>query len=369
MNMGGPASEPEVGPFLGRLFGDREIIDLGRLQNILGPFISKRRTPKITQQYKQIDFSPIRRWTELQGEEMAKRLDKIRPESAPHKPYVMFRYADPLTEDTLMQMERDGVERAVAFSQYPQFSCTTAGSSLNHLWRELGRLGMSEEFKWSIIDRWYEHPKFIQAVAHRIHLGMKQFTADTAPDDVIIMFSAHSLPMRVVERGDAYPSEVAATVSRVMELVHRDYGYGSRHILCWQSKVGPLPWLTPSTGDSIKGLGRQGHKNVLVVPIAFTSDHIETLFEIDIEYAEDAEKAGIEQFKRAPSLNDEPLLFDAMAEIAATHLDSQLPASPQYALNCPQCVNPMCRTIVNPAAPYENMRSKAGFDTRSLDTK
>merc|ERR1719238_2003433 len=127
--------------------------------------------------------------------------------------------------------------------------------------------------------------------------------------------------MMVVNRGDAYTGEVAATVGAVMDELRRgstededeDGAVPNRHVLAWQSKVGFLPWMGPSTSDVIKGYGRQGHRNVLIVPIAFTSDHVETLFEIDIEYAEEAEKAGIEMFKRAPSLNGSKTFQAALA--------------------------------------------------------
>lgn len=251
-------------------------------------------------------------------------------------------------------MKADGMTRAVAFSQYPQFSCTTTGSSLNHLWRELERMNMTNDFKWSLIDRWHEHPLFISAVCKRIGMAMEKFPANER-DKVIIVFSAHSLPMRVVNRSDPYPQEVGATVGRVMS----ELGYSNRYMLAWQSQVGPLPWLGPQTGEVIQGFGRQGHKHILVVPIAFTSDHVETLFEIDIEYAEVAKEAGITHFHRSPSLNDEPIIFDAMADLVKTHLATGEVHTPQYPLNCAGCVNPMCRSIRNPIKPYTKLRDQA----------
>lgn len=338
----------------------------------LGPLISKRRTPKIEEQYRSIGGSPIRKWTQKQGEMMVQRLDKMSPQTAPHKFYICFRYADPLTSEALQQMKDDGMERAVAFSQYPQFSCTTTGSSLNHLWRELNRMQLDRTFRWSVLDRWSEHPGFIAAVAKRIGMGLDQF----APEDrskVIIVFSAHSLPMRVVARGDAYPQEVGATVARVMDLLRAQQQKPSspstssssasssssavnRYMLAWQSQVGPLPWLSPQTGEVLEGLGRQGHKHVLVVPIAFTSDHVETLFEIDQEYKEVAHKAGITHFHRSPSLNDEPLIADAMAQLVADHLAREEVCTTQYAFNCSGCTNPICRSICNPIKPYTKVR-------------
>merc|ERR1719456_133032 len=131
--------------------------------------------------------------------------------------------------------------------------------------------------------------------------------------------------MMVVNRGDAYTGEVAATVSAVMNELRQPadgMGVSNRHVLAWQSKVGFLPWMGPSTSDVLAGLGKQGHKHVLAVPIAFTSDHIETLYEIDIEYAEEAEEAGIEQFKSAPSLNGSKTFQAALADLVAQHLKS-----------------------------------------------
>ncbi|OQR90955.1 ferrochelatase, mitochondrial precursor [Achlya hypogyna] len=369
LNMGGPATLPEVPGFLKNLFSDPEIIPLGPFQGILSDVISKRRSPKIADQYAAIGGgSPIGHWTNHQGDAMCKILDEIRPESAPHKHYAMFRYANPLTEAALKQMKDDGAERAIAFSQYPQWSCTTTGSSMNHLWRELKRLNMGETFQWSLIDRWNTHPGYIAALAQRVKIGLEQF----APEDrnkVVIMFSAHSVPMKVVYKGDPYTKEIASTSEHVM----RHLGLPNTHILSWQSKgtflllkastnyflVGYLPWMGPSTSDVIKGLARQGHKHVMAVPVAFTSDHIETLFEIDIEYAEEAHEAGIEHFKRSPSLNDEPLLAQAMADLVKDHLDSKTLHSAAYPLNCPQCDNPTCRSIMNPIKPYARLRDVA----------
>lgn len=355
MNMGGPATPEETGPFLQRLFSDGEIIQLGPLQNTLGPFIAKRRTPKITEQYQAIGGSPIRKWTEIQGAEMVRKLDILSPSTAPHKFYVAFRYADPLTEETVDAMVKDGVQRAVAFSQYPQYSCTTTGSSLNHLWRTLQKKQVSDRITWSVIDRWPTHPTFIKAVANRVQMGLAQLPNEEARRKAILLFSAHSLPMRVVNRGDPYAQEVGATVSHVVQAL----GHNNPYILSWQSQVGPLPWLGPQTGSVLEGLGKQGHENVVVVPIAFTSDHVETLWEIDREYRHVAHQAGVKNFVLAPSLNDEPLLSDAQAEIVSSHLSSGAVCSPQYPLNCAMCVNPMCRTILNPVKPYQKMRDEA----------
>lgn len=286
-------------------------------------------------------------------------MDKLRPESAPHKSYVAFRYADPLTDTALLEMKKDGVERAVAFSQFPQWSCTTTGSSLNELWREVRRLNLESAFKWSIIDRFPTHPTFIKAVTERVEERLADFPSEADRRKAVLLFSAHSVPMKVVEKGDPYVGEVAATVRAVMDRLQgggessgttpRRPSNGNKHVLAWQSKVGYLPWMAPSTADAIEHLAKQGHKNVLVVPVAFTSDHIETLFEVDIEYRHLAKEKGIEQFLLTRGLNDSPTFVAALAEILSAHLDAQVNYSPQYKMRCLTCEKPQCRGILGAA--------------------
>jgi ferrochelatase len=155
---------PETGEFLSRLFHDGDLIPLP-FQSALAPLIAKRRTPKIEKQYADIGGgSPILKWTRIQGEGMVKLLDEMSPETAPHKAYVAFRYANPLTETCLDEMKRDGVTRAVAFTQYPQYSCSTTGSSLNEMWKQTQSLvkeGQEQNIEWSVIDRWGVNEGFV----------------------------------------------------------------------------------------------------------------------------------------------------------------------------------------------------------------
>lgn len=354
MNLGGPKSLDEVNPFLLKLFADREIIQLPA-QNWLGPFIANRRTKSVQKNYQDIGGgSPILDWTEEQGRGMCERLDVMSPETAPHRFYVAFRYIDPTSEDALRRMKEDGVARAVAFTQYPQFSCATTGSSLNELWRAAKSVGLAGDFEWSVIDRWPVHPTFVEAMTETVAQGLAEFS-DEDREDVLIVFSAHSLPMSVVNRGDAYPAEVGATTHEVMKRL----GYAYEYLVSYQSEVGPVPWLGPSTESVIEELGAKKRKNVLIVPIAFTSDHIETLHELDIEYGELAHEAGIANYVRAPALNGMPRFQDALAEIVAEHLKSGEACTKQYGLRCPGCVNPQCRNILNPVAPYKRTNVSA----------
>jgi ferrochelatase len=354
LNLGGPKTLEEVRPFLLELFRDREIIQLP-FQPWLGPFIAKRRTRGVQELYEEIGGgSPILHWTEVQGRGMVERLDRLSPETAPHEFYVAFRYIEPTSEDALRQMKADGVKRAVAFTQYQQFSCATTGSSLNELWRAAGRLGLSRDFAWSVIDRWPTHPSFVEAMTRTVEQGLEKFPEEDR-DDVLLLFSAHSLPLSIIDRGDPYPQEVGASVHEVL----KEGGFENEYILSYQSEVGPVRWLGPSTERVIEDLGAKGRENVLVVGIAFTSDHIETLSEIDIEYADLARKVGITRFERAPAFNDDPLFQDALADIVLEHLERGEACSSQYGFRCPGCVNPQCRNILNPVAPYRRSPVKA----------
>ncbi|KAI0344839.1 ferrochelatase [Trametopsis cervina] len=341
MNMGGPSTVAETHDFLKNLFSDGDLIPLP-FQSILAPWIARRRTPQIEKQYTDIGGgSPILKYTRLQGERMAALLDELHPETAPHKAYVAFRYAQPLTQETAKELKRDGVKRAVAFTQYPQYSCSTTGSSLNELYRR-GKTGeLGEGMEWSVIDRWGTHPGFVEAMALNVERALQKFPSSTR-HEAVILFSAHSLPMSVVNRGDPYVAEVAASVSAVMARL----GHSNPYRLVWQSQVGPSAWMGMQTGDAIKGLARLGHKSAVLVPIAFTSDHIETLYELDLEYVHEGKKLGMD-VQRAEALNDSPVFIRALADLASAHLHDYAagrigPSSVQLGLRCPGCTNATC---------------------------
>lgn len=352
------------------LQADADLIPLGRFQPYLGPLIARRRTPKIQKQYAEIGGgSPIRKWSEYQCEEMCKLLDKMSPETAPHKPYVAFRYAAPLTETMYTQMLADGFGngkggRAVAFTQYPQYSCSTTGSSLNELWKWRNRLegkragGEVEPagaIEWSVIDRWPTHSGLVEAFAQNIEAQLKTYPEEKRKE-VVLLFSAHSLPMDVVNRGkfsvlkglelfqcllnclrpgDPYPAEVAATVHAVMQRLK----FSNPYRLCWQSQVGPKAWLGAQTQDTVMEYVKRGQSDLILVPIAFTSDHIETLYELDLEVMHEANSPGV---KRAESLNGNPVFIQALADIAHAHLKKGEPCSAQMTLRCQGCKSERC---------------------------
>ncbi|KAG5893088.1 hypothetical protein JTB14_029483 [Gonioctena quinquepunctata] len=339
VNMGGPERVDQVHDYLHRIMTDRDMIQLPIAQDYLGPWIAKRRTPEVQKKYQEIGGgSPILKWTRLQGKLLCEMLDKESPETAPHKPYVAFRYVHPFTEDAFTEMEKDEVQHAVIFSQFPQYSCATSGSSFNEIYKYFKKRSTPLKMKMTVIDRWPTHPLLAKCFADNIRKELQQIPEDKR-NEAIILFSAHSLPLKAVNRGDPYPSEVGATVHQVMQ----ELNFSQPYQLVWQSKVGPLPWLGPMTDEAIKDYVKQGKKTLIVVPIAFVNEHIETLHELDIEYCKDlAKEVGVEIIRRVPAPNDHPLFIQALCDVVKSHIKNRIPVSPKFLNRCPHCVNSNC---------------------------
>lgn len=339
INMGGPEKIDQVEGYLQRVLTDSDLVQFPFAQKRFGMWIAKRRTPEVIKKYEEIGGgSPILKWTKLQGKLLCDNLDKLSPDTAPHKPYVAFRYASPYTDNALEELEKDGVEHAILFSQYPQYCCATTGSSFNEIYRYFERKGVPSGMKLSVIDRWSTDSYLARCFADNI---IKEL--DTIPKikkkDVIILFSAHSIPLKAVNRGDPYPSEVGATVHQVMGELSFKYAYR----IVWQSKVGPIPWLGPMTDEAIKDYVKQGKKTFVVVPIAFVNEHIETLHELDIEYCKDlAKDVGVDVIRRVPAPNDHPMFIEGITNIVLNHLNTNTLASPKFLKRCPHCINESC---------------------------
>lgn len=339
LNMGGPETTDQVSDYLLRIMTDTDMIQFPFFGDRIGPWIAKRRTEEVQNKYKEIGGgSPILKWTKKQGELLVNKLDKMSPETGPHKYYVAFRYVPPFTTETFKEIEKDGVERAVIFSQYPQYSCATSGSSINEIYKYYKEHQIPNKLKLSLIERWASHPLLAKTFADLITKELKQFPEEKRRE-VIILFSAHSLPMKTVQRGDSYPYEVGSTVQQVME----ELNFSNPYHLVWQSKVGPLPWLGPFTDDALKSYVKKGFKNFILVPIAFVNEHIETLHEMDIEYCHDLKKEiGAEEIRRCPAPNDHPMFIEALADIVNTHLKSGIRVNPKFLHRCPHCTNKNC---------------------------
>lgn len=307
LQMGGPDSLEAVKPFLLNLFSDREIIKIGPawLQPLIARMIVRRRAPKVAEKYREIGGkSPIRELTQAQADALSKEL------GIPC--YVGMRYWHPFTTDTLPRLRKDGVKKLVVLSLYPHYSRATSGSSLNDLTRCLADL--DGDFEVIRIPHFYDHPLYIQALAEKIEAGLATFSDRSK---VQLLFSAHSLPQSFIDEGDPYLDHIQTTVRLVMER----FADVSHH-LAFQSRAGPVKWLEPSTDDKLKELAADGCKELLVVPLSFVSDHIETLHEIDIEYAEEAHTLGISTFRRIESLNSSPTFINCLADLVRTALQS-----------------------------------------------
>ncbi|MGI2904539.1 ferrochelatase [Tolypothrix sp. VBCCA 56010] len=316
LNLGGPDKLEDVGPFLYNLFSDPEIIRLpfSWLQRPLAWLIASRRTQKSQENYKQIGGgSPLRRITEAQGEALKEQLQALGQEA---NIYVGMRYWHPYTEEAIAQLTQDNIEHLVILPLYPQFSISTSGSSfrlLDKLWQQDPKL---QPIEYKVIPSWYKQPSYLQAMAELIAQELDQFPN---PDSVHVFFSAHGVPKNYVEEaGDPYQQEIEECTALIMQTLNRP----NEHTLAYQSRVGPVEWLQPYTEDALKELGATGVKDLVVVPISFVSEHIETLQEIDIEYREVAEESGIENFRRVPAPNTHPLFIRALADLVLDALES-----------------------------------------------
>ena len=333
LNMGGPQNKDEIHPYLKELFQDRELLKLP-FQKILGRIIAWRRTPKIQERYEEIgQYSPTKKIMDDQCLEISKKLDTIRPESAPHLCVSGFRYCSPRTGE--MISEHKNAEKIILFSQYPQHSCSTSGSSLCDAYRWLDHQG-NQDFrdKISVIDQWWDRDDYSELWAMLIKRKFEEMkNAHGLQDNEIrIIYSAHSLPESYcLEKGDKYNEEIQSSMNRIEEVL-KSWGLNHEGALAWQSKVGPqrTEWLTPSTPTVI---AETKQKAILMVPIAFTTDHIETLDEIDIEfrgYADDV----VDHFERVDCFNMEEKFIELCTRLVSEHMDSEYDS---YIRPC--CVN------------------------------
>jgi protoporphyrin/coproporphyrin ferrochelatase len=313
LNLGGPEQLEDVRPFLFNLFSDPEIIRLPFvwLQKPLAWLISSSRSKKSQENYKLIGGgSPLLRITQEQGQALQAALQQKGQDA---QIYVGMRYWHPFTEEAIARIKRDNVTRLVILPLYPQFSISTSGSSfrlLSKIWQEDPAL--QRQVDYTVIPSWYKRSGYLRAMADLIAEQLDQFDE---PEKAHVFFSAHGVPLSYVEEaGDPYQKEIEDCTELIMQTLDRP----NAHTLAYQSRVGPVEWLKPYTEETIEELAAEGIKNLLVVPISFVSEHIETLQEIDMEYREVAEHAGIENFRRVPALNTHPTFIDDLADMVVS---------------------------------------------------
>jgi len=310
LNLGGPDSLDAVEPFLFNLFSDPDIIDFPGsflFRKRLAKLISTRRAPMVRKQYEKIGGkSPLKEYTLKQAALLEERLN----ERFPAKVYAAMRYWKPSTEETLDEIAKEGITKVILLPLYPQYSKATTESSVKEWEKQLGLRGDSLRLETELVESYYDFPQYVEAFVDRVNEGLERFPAEVR-QDIHIVFSAHGTPMKLVRQGDPYSGHIKQTVDAIM----LQGAYSQKSSLCYQSKVGPLKWLTPSTPDMIRELASQGAKYMVIVPVAFASDHLETLFELGIEYRHVAKEAGVEQYEVTTGLNDSPLFIDALARL------------------------------------------------------
>jgi ferrochelatase len=317
LNLGGPDSLDAVEPFLYNLFCDPFIIDLplGFLfRKPLAWRISTKRTKEARHIYQQIGGkSPLLDLTQQQAQALERRLNEF----GNYKVVIAMRYWHPFTAEAMQQVRACGATSMVLLSLYPQYSRTTTTSSLAE-WKRLAPKHGVDKIPTRIIPSYHTDANYITAVAENLQRCLQENWQpnETTPH---ILFSAHGVPVSVIERGDPYQMQIEETVRLVMEAIRHSHP----HIICYQSKVGRAEWLRPSTEDTIKNLAAKGVKDMLVVPIAFVSDHSETLYELDILLRGVAEKAGVKTYVRMPSLNSSPRFINALAELVRKKMKKQ----------------------------------------------
>lgn len=313
--LGGPDSLEAIEPFLFNLFCDPDIIDfpfarIGRKP--LAKLISSTRARKVQHHYATIGGgSPIRRFTEQQARALQRKLAESGLNA---RCFVAMRYWHPFTAQAIEQLKAAECAEVVLLPLYPHYSSTTTGSSLNE-WRRVFR----EALPVHCVEPFYRHELYLQALVEKIDETLARFADPERPE---IVFSAHSVPVAVIEKGDPYQHQIEETV----ELLMQRGGWRNHHRLCYQSKVGASKWLQPSLHTALRELATQKDCEVCIVPVSFVSDHVETLGEIDHEARAEAAKLGIKRFEMTSGLNDSPTFIAALADLVGAAIGVDLPS-------------------------------------------
>ncbi|MCI5165265.1 MAG: ferrochelatase [Candidatus Electrothrix sp. GM3_4] len=312
LNMGGPEKQQDVRPFLYNLFSDRQIIRLGPalLQKPIAAMIARRRAPVSMENYQKIGGgSPLTRITA----EQAQALELSLADEGMFLVRSCMRYWPPFADVVLQEMVDAGVSELIALPLYPHYCRATTGSSFSDLKRQNARIGLNLPIRE--IRSWPAEPEYINALVARIREGLALF-ADNEQEAVQLVYSAHSLPKKIIDQGDPYVDEIQCTIAAIEKQLDR------QGKLCFQSRSGPVEWLEPGTPDMLKQLAGQGCENILMVPIAFVSDHIETIYEIDMLYKDQAEELGM-RLESTRGLNDDPQFIKALRALVLRAVRSE----------------------------------------------
>jgi ferrochelatase len=330
--MGGPEKLDDVQPFLYNLFSDPDIIKLpfsAIFQKPLAYRISTSRLDEAKHNYSQMGGgSPILKFSQAQADALQAELENRGYGKLPV--YIAMRYWHPFTDAVIEQIQKDGIERLVVIPLYPHFSYTTTGSSLNELKRVLEQRNSNLDL--SIVTSYWDHPIYQKAVSETIQQAIEQNEWSCRPEEIQLLFTAHSLPMKHIKRTqDPYPQQIYHCAKQIVET----YFPNNQWDLCYQSQVGKMIWLGPQTDGVLHYYAAKKIDNVLMIAISFVSDHIETLVEIDKLYQPLATELGIPHCHRAPALNTHPTFIQTLAACVMTELETENP-SPNKAFTFPE---------------------------------
>lgn len=310
LNMGGPDSLEGVRPFLSNLFSDRELIRLPGGAFLQGPFarvMARLRAPKTRCAYRAIGgASPLLHWTECQARGIGRLLGEE------WQTAVIMRYWKPRAAEVLTRLQNEGIQRAMVLPMYPHFTAATSGSSINDFCRHAVRF--CPDLDYRLIHEWFDWPPYLDALAHLVREGVQRFEKERRRH-VVLLFSAHALPEKLILEGDPYLDQVRLTMRGVLERLPE-----CRARLAFQSRSGPVRWIGPTVTETLDALGREGCREVLMVPVSFVSDHVETLHEIDQEYRAYALRRGFQRFERVAAFNEDSGFLRAMAALVASRV-------------------------------------------------
>jgi protoporphyrin/coproporphyrin ferrochelatase len=328
MQMGGPRRLEEVQPYIQRLFADRNLVRLPApiswFQKPLSYWVARRRAPVVRRQYASIGGgSPNNRVTIEQAAALQRCLRQETDEGTAQTPernsghqyfcYAAMTYTPPSVQDALRAARADGCERFLAVSLFPHFSSASTGVSLCDLHKacETAEIGPD---RVQTIERWGVEPMYLEALAQRCRQSLK-IARQAHPQAPVLLVSAHGIPESYVRRGDPYVQEIQASVAGLMRNLPKDQQYR----LSFQSRATPVKWVQPATDQTLQKLGQAGQKNLVILPISFVNDHIETLYEIDQLLADIAQRAGVEHYQRVPAFNTDSDLIDILKKLVLKH--------------------------------------------------
>ena len=306
-NLGGPDGPAAVRSFLTNLFGDPAILRVpGPLRFPLARWIARRRTPEAMRLYAELGgASPILEETRAQAEALRNILD----ERGEYRVFIAMRHWHPFSEEAARDVARYAPDRVCLLPLYPQFSTTTTASSLD-AWRRAARVA-GIDAPTTAVCCYPTDEAFVSAQAETLVEAMSRCVSASGGRKPRVLFSAHGLPRRIVDSGDPYQWQVERTAEAVAEKANLEAG---SWVVCYQSRVGPLRWTGPETAEEIERAGVEGLP-IVVVPIAFVSEHSETLVELDIRYRQTAESAGVPAYERAATVRTRPGFMEGLAAL------------------------------------------------------